>query len=76
MWYLTQSQNNCLLTKFSLLSLPPSHWFLTEGSPYQNLRANPYFVLSGSDPPIVELGFWLVAHSAPDLSATIFTKSS
>ena len=33
-WYLTQWQNNCLLTKFSLLSLPshPSpHWFLAEG---------------------------------------------
>ena len=75
MWYLTQSQNNCLLTKFSLLS-PPPHWFLTEGPPYQNLRANPYFILSGNDPPIAELGFWLAAHSAPDLSATNFTKSS
>ena len=38
------------------------HWFLTGGSSYQNLRANPFFLLSGSDPPIDKLEFWLPAH--------------
>ena len=65
MWYLTKSQSKCLLTKLSLLSpLPPSpmHWFLTEGSTYQNLKANPCFPLFGSNPSIAELEFWFAAH--------------
>ena len=45
------------------------HWFLTEGSPHQNLRTNPCFLLSGSDLPIIELEFWLAAYLAPDVSA-------
>ena len=77
-WYLTQSQNNCHLTKCSLLSLPPFPpcLFLTEGSPYHNLRANPCFLLLGSDPSIVELEFWLAAHWTHDLFQTNFIKSS
>ena len=46
----------------------------TEDSPYQNLRANPCFLLSGSDPLIAELEFWLASHWAPHLSAPNFTK--
>ena len=68
------SQNNCLPTKFSLLST--SCWFLTEGSPYQNLWANPCFLLSESDLPVTELQFWYAANWAPDLSAPNFAKSS
>ena len=49
---------------------------LTEGSPYQNLRANPCFFLSGSDPLIAELEFWLADHWVPDSSAPNFTESS
>ena len=56
---------------------PPPHWFLmTEDSPYQNLRANPCFLILGSDPPIAELEFWLAAHWATDLSTPNSTKSS
>ena len=42
--------NNWSLTNVAFwLSL---HRFLTEGSPYQNVRENPCFLLSGSNPPI------------------------
>ena len=77
-WYLTQWQNNCLLTKFGLLSLPPPPPPMgsSRGSPYQNLKANPCFLLSSIDLPIAKLVFWLVAHSASDLSAPNFKKRS
>ena len=45
------------------------HWFLTEGSPHQNLRTNTCFLLSGSDLPITELEFSLAANWVPDVSA-------
>ena len=70
-----QSQDSCLLTKFSLLS-PLPHWFLKDGLPYQNLRAHPCFLLLGNDSSITELEFWLAAHWAPDSSAPNFTESS